>query len=187
PFDRPLLLAYRQWLLYRASDKVLIGLSPIGYFKNYPVIRNVNDRSRPSSNEFRFSAYTEFLQPFSDNLFAVCRLWGEYRIFEQSPRQVLRMRFRTGLRYNANQNISVQLLNEVFSNIGNFNAFQSFDHNRVYVQFTYAPHQIFRIEAAYILAYRLPRNATQVYPESNIVLNTAIILGNSRQKRHQDI
>lgn len=173
PFQHHLLIAFRPWVIFNAKENVVLGFSPVAYFRNFQVIRTEKDIHRSATNEWRFSAYIESSEKLANRLFSVARFWAEYRLFENEPRNVVRLRFRMGLRYQFNKKVSLQLFDELFANVGNYNQINSFDHNRIFTQLNYLPTKNLRFELGYMLAFRLPRNAVTTYPESNVVLNVA--------------
>jgi hypothetical protein len=171
PFDRHLLMAFRPWIIHRTNDRLTLAFSPFAYFRNYPIILREKDRLRKATNEFRFSAYADFQQPLARRFFSTSRFWVEYRLFENEPKHVIRLRFRMGLRYDFSKKTSLQIFEEAFFNVSDFSKIHSFDHNRVFTQFAYTPHPSIRLELGYIFVMRLPRTAIKAYPESNVVLN----------------
>lgn len=173
PFQHNLLIAFRPWLAFNAKENVVLGFSPVAYFRNFPVIRTEKDKYKSATNEWRFSAFIEANEKLANHLFAISRFCVEYRLFDNDPRNIVRLRFRMGLRYHLNQKISLQAFDEVFMNVGDYNKINSFDHNRVFTQINYLPIKNLRFEMGYMFAVRLPRNAVKTYPESNVVLNVA--------------
>lgn len=173
PFQHHLLIAFRPWLAFNAKENVVLGFSPVAYFRNFPVIRTEKDLYKSATNEWRFSAFIETNERLANHLFSISRFWVEYRLFDTDPRNVVRLRFRMGLRYHFSKKVSLQIFEELFMNVGDYNKINSFDHNRIFTQLNYLPFKNFRLEFGYMLAFRLPRNAVKTYPESNVVLNVA--------------
>ncbi len=173
PYDKNLMFSFRIWGVYRVNDKVMLWLSPFAYFTNNAIINRLGDELKPANNEYRFAAAVDFQNRIKGKWFAIFRPGIEYRMFDFEPKHIVRLRYRVGVRYDFSQKLSMQLFDEVFMNIGDYSKINSFDHNRIFLQLHYTPHPTLRFEAGYIFVNRLPRTATETYPESNVVMNIA--------------
>jgi hypothetical protein len=103
--------------------------------------------------------------------FIVDRTAIEYRVFEGSIENVIRLRNRLAFRYEINSDYSVAIGDEIFINASGTNTLHIFDHNRAFTNFSYKPNSAVKFDIGYIYISRLPQNTIDLFDESNFYLN----------------
>ena len=171
PFDKNLMYTFRTWLYYKQNKDVVYAISPFAYFSNYKIIQKESDAAAKPTNEYRFSASVELQHELATKFFIVDRTAIEYRVFEGSIENVIRLRNRLAFRYEINSNYSITIGDEIFINASGTNTLHIFDHNRAFTNFSYKPNSAVKFDIGYIYISRLPQNTIDLFDESNFYLN----------------
>ena len=175
PFDKNLMYTFRTWIYYKQNKDVVYAISPFAYFSNYKIIQKGNDAVAKPTNEYRFSASVELQHELANNFFVVDRTAIEYRVFEGSVENVIRLRNRLAFRYDFNSKFNSTIGDEIFINISGTDAQHIFDHNRLFANFSFKPKPPLKFDIGYIYISRLPKNNTDLLEESNFYLNFTYI------------
>jgi len=131
-FDRNLMFTYRNWVHYQHNSTIKFSVSPFAYFSNYKIIqKQAEENTTPPSSEIRLSAATEMQQLILKKIFVVSRTAVEYRIFDDSQSDILRLRGRLGFRYDFTENIKLSVFDELLLNINSPKKDHVFDHMRL--------------------------------------------------------
>lgn len=162
---------FRTWLYYKQNKDVVYTISPFAYFSNYKIIQKESDAAAKPTNEYRFSASVELQHELVNNFFIVDRTSIEYRVFEGSVENVIRLRNRLAFRYDINSNYNVAIGDEIFINASGTNTLHIFDQNRIFSNFSYKPNSAVKLDLGYIYISRLPQNNIDLIEENNIYLN----------------
>jgi hypothetical protein len=170
PFEENLLSSLRLTLMYQLNNRIAIHFSPFSYFNHHAIIQHENDLSRPSNHEIRFLAGLEVQGKLANRLKIFNKTGVEYRDFDTNGNTV-RLRHKISLRYEINDEISLQLYEEPLVNIVGVPIHHFFDHNRLALLGSYQPTKHWRVETGYIHINRLSRNSAVTLEEENIVLN----------------
>lgn len=170
-FNKNLMYTFRTWLYYKQNKDVVYAISPFAYFSNYKIIQKESDAAAKPTNEYRFSASVELQHELANKFFIVDRTTIEYRVFEGSVENVIRLRNRFAFRYDINSNYSVAIGDEIFINASGTNTLHIFDQNRIFSNFSYKPNSAVKLDLGYIYISRLPQNNIDLIEENNIYLN----------------
>ncbi len=184
PFQNSLLTSVRTWMHFQAKENILISVSPFAYFRNNPVIINQTDKGKPPVNEFRFTASIELKNELAKNLWIIDRTCIEYRNFQSTVPDIIRIRNRFGFRYEFNHKWNIALFDEVFLNASGTKSTHIFDQNRIGILLNYKPSTYLKLEVGYMYATRLLQSADDISCESNIILNVYFILPKIKGKEH---
>jgi hypothetical protein len=171
PFDKNVMYTFRTWLYYKQNKDVVYAISPFAYFSNYKIIQKESDAAAKPTNEYRFSASVELQHELATKFFIVDRTAIEYRVFEGSIENVIRLRNRLAFRYEINSNYNVAIGDEIFINASGTNTLHIFDQNRIFSNFSYKPNSAVKLDLGYIYISRLPQNNIDLIEENNIYLN----------------
>lgn len=170
-FGKNLMYSFRTWIFYRQDEDMVYGISPFAYFSNYKMIQKESDAGESPANEYRFSATIELQHELADKFFIVDRTALEYRFFEGTMENVIRLRNRLSFRYDFNADYNIAVGNEILLNASGSDARHIFDHNRIFTNFSYRLNSELKFDMGYIYISRLPRNNVEVVEESNLYLN----------------
>ena len=170
-FDKNLVHATRAWIYYKPNKDVVYGISPFAYFSNYKIIQNESDAVSKPSNEYRFCASVELQHELADNFYIVDRTALEYRVFEGTIENVVRLRNRLAFRYDLNSNFNTTIGDEIFINASGTDSQHIFDHDRLFANFSYKLNPSFKFDLGYIYISRLTKSNVDLIDESNIYLN----------------
>lgn len=170
-FDKNLMHAFRTWIYYKQNKDVVYAISPFAYFSNYKIIQKESDAVAKLTNEHRFSASVELQHELANKFFIVDRTVVEYRVFEGSIENVIRLRNRLAFRYDFNSKFNTAVGDEIFINAYGTDAQHIFDHNRLFGSFSFKPKPKLRFDIGYIYISRLPKSNTDLIEESNFYLN----------------
>lgn len=176
PFDKSLLYSFRTWCYYKYSEDISLAVSPFAYFSNYPIIQKQTDATTDPANEYRFSAAIEVQHKMASRLFLVNRTAFEYRIFEGTVENVIRLRYRTGYRYDLNPKFNIGINDEIFINAYGTDDNHLFDQNRVLANLTFKPNDAIKFDLGYIHISRLPKSNIDLIEENNFYLNLTYTL-----------
>jgi len=185
--DKNLMIAFRPWVYFKQSEHVEYGLSPLAYFKNYNIIRTPQDYLKKPQNELRVTLAADFHHGLTEKLYLVNRPALEYRIFEGSTGDVLRMRYRIGLQYKFTPKIGIMPFEELFLNLHGAGQDHFFDHNRIGLSMAYKPCPLFKVETGYIHINRKPRNDVTIVQEENFFLNFTFQLPKGKRKNSKGL
>jgi hypothetical protein len=170
-FDKNLMYTFRTWVYYKQNKDVIYAISPFAYFSNYKIIQKESDAVAKPTNEYRFSASVELQHELANKFFIVDRTALEYRVFEGSVENVIRLRNRLAFRYDFNSKFNSTLGDEIFINASGTDAQHIFDHDRLFANFSFKPKPALKFDIGYIYISRLPKSNTDLIEESNFYLN----------------
>lgn len=178
PFDKSLLYSFRTWCYYKQSDDVTIAISPFAYFSNYRIIQKQTDETANPTNEYRFSAAIEVQHKMVSNLFLINRTAFEYRVFEGTIENVIRLRHRIMFRYDVNPKFNFAIGDEIFINAMGTDAQHLFDHNRIIANIAFKPINSIKFDLGYMHISRIPKSSIDLLEENNFYLNFTYIINN---------
>ena len=170
-FDKNLMYTFRTWVYYKQNKDVVYALSPFAYFSNYKIIQNESDAVSKPSNEYRFCASVELQHELAEKFYIVDRTALEYRVFEGTIENVVRLRNRLAFRYDLNSNFNTTIGDEIFINASGTDSQHIFDHDRLFANFSYKLNPSFKFDLGYIYISRLTKSNIDLIDESNIYLN----------------
>ena len=170
-FDKSLMYTFRTWIYYIQNKDVVYAISPFAYFSNYKIIQQQGDAIAKPTNEYRFSASVESQHELANKFFVVDRTVLEYRVFEGSIKNVIRLRNRLAFRYDFTSKFNTTIGDEIFINASGADAQHIFDHDRLFTNFSFKPKPSLKFDAGYIYISRLPKNNIDLVHENNIYLN----------------
>jgi hypothetical protein len=170
-FDKNLMYTFRTWVYYKQNKDVVYALSPFAYFSNFKIIQNESDAVSKPSNEYRFCASVELQHELADKFYIVDRTALEYRVFEGTIENVVRLRNRLAFRYDLNSNFNTTIGDEIFINASGTDSQHIFDHDRLFANFSYKLNPSFKFDLGYIYISRLTKSSIDLIDESNIYLN----------------
>lgn len=170
-FDKNLMFTFRTWVQYAASKKVTLFISPGALFSHYRIIQQPADENVHPVRETRFSAGAEFKVPVYNRLFMLYRPAAEYRVFNNSQRNITRVRNRLGLRHEFKQQTSIMLYDELFVNTSGAGSEHFFYHNRIGFNLSYSVRPNIKIDIGYIYINRLPLTGEETLNENNFLLH----------------
>ena len=153
-FNKNLMYTFRTWLYYKQNNDVIYAISPFAYFSNYKIIQKEIDAFALSKNEYRFSASIELQHELATKFFIVDRTALEYRVFESSVKNVVRLRNRLAFRYDFNLKYNIAFGDEILINAKGTDAQHIFDHNRIFTNFSYKPKSSLKFDNGYIYISR---------------------------------
>ena len=180
-FDKNLMYTFRTWLYYKQNNDVVYAISPFAYFSNYKIIQKENDAFAKPTNEYRFSASIELQHELANKFFIVNRTALEYRVFESSVKNVVRLRNRLAFRYNFNLKYNIAVGDEILINAKGTDVQHIFDHNRIFTNFSYKPKSSLKFDVGYIYISRLPKSNADLIKENNFYLNFTYTLHKKAQ------
>ncbi|MDG2431989.1 DUF2490 domain-containing protein [Flavobacterium sp.] len=169
--DKNLMYTFRTWIYYKQNKDVVYAISPFAYFSNYKIIQKQSDAVVKPTNEYRFSASVELQHELANKFFVVDRTALEYRVFEGSVENVIRLRNRLAFRYDFTSKFNTTIGDEILINASGTDAQHIFDHNRLFTNFSFKPKPALKFDIGYIYISRLPKNNTDLIEESNFYLN----------------
>jgi hypothetical protein len=170
-FDKNLMYTFRTWIYYKQNKDVVYAISPFAYFSNYKIIQKESDAVAKPTNEYRFSASVELQHELAIKFFIVDRTALEYRVFEGSVDNVVRLRNRLAFRYDFTSKFNTTVGDEIFINASGTDAQHIFDHDRLFANFSFKPKPTLKFDIGYIYISRLPKSNTDLIEESNLYLN----------------
>jgi hypothetical protein len=170
-FDEKLLNSFRVWAHYQYKDDLSFSISPFAYYWHNSIILQEEDKLKPQTQELRFSIAADLKHQISTKLWLIDRTCLEYRDFQHTDLDFIRMRNRFGLRYELNEKWNLTYFDEVFLNIKGANPANFFDHNRLVLLLNYKPTKQLRMETGYIFIARLPRGTNEFLQENNFLLH----------------
>ena len=180
-FDKNLMYTFRTWIYYKQNNDVVYAISPFAYFSNYKTIQKENDALAKPTNEYRFSASVELQHELATKFFIVDRTALEYRVFESSMKNVVRLRNRMAFRYDFNLKYNIAFGDEILINAKGTDVQHIFDHNRIFIYFSYKLKSSLKFDIGYIYISRLPKSNTNLIEENNFYLNFTYTLHKKAQ------
>lgn len=170
-FDKNLMYTFRTWIYYKQNNDVVYAISPFAYFSNYKIIQKENDAFAKPTNEYRFSASIELQHELANKFFIVDRTALEYRVFESSVKNVVRLRNRLAFRYDFNLKYNIAFGDEILINVKGTDVQHIFDHNRIFTNFSYKPKSTLKFDLGYIYISKLTKSDVDLIKENNFYLN----------------
>lgn len=179
--DKKLMFSARSWIHYQYRRNIRFSLSPFAYFFHYKIIRHPADELAPPFREIRFSAAAELQTRVVKDLDAALRTAVEYRVIENLPCPMTRLRNRLMLRYSATRNLQVYTYWELFLNVPGAGSSRPFDHNRLSAGLDYSILPNLRLELGYIYIMRQPPGNDLIYENNLFVSLTHRLSRHARQ------
>lgn len=183
-FDENLLTNIRTWVHYQHKDDLSFSFSPFAYYWHNSIIVKDGDKQNPPIKEMRFSIAADLKQEVVKKLWLIDRTCFEYRDFQNSSTDFIRMRNRLGLRYEFTAKWNFTFYDEVFLNLKKAKPVNIFDHNRLAFLINYKPNKHLRIETGYILITRLPRGTDEFLNENDFLLHLYYTLPRIELSKH---
>lgn len=194
-FAAPQLVSVWPWFTYSIRPTLRLGLSPIGYFKSWPLIASPTEAERPGVREWRVAVRLDQEQRFRrlsyTNHYSLERRWrdlSQTNTFVPNWRVRYQARIDVPIRATWVKHIaSLTLFDEVFFQFGQ--AVHSnpnvFDQNRIYGGFTYGLSPSVRVSLGY--TYQIQqRNSGREFDHAHVlfgVLTVDNLLRNWRRAR----
>ncbi|MFB6454945.1 DUF2490 domain-containing protein [Chitinophaga sp. Hz27] len=173
PVNRPLLYSFRPWLNYQLHAHTLIAVSPIAYYKIYPVILTEKDILKSPQQEWRTTIAVDQKVPLTPKLAMQSRTGLEYRNFS-AQQDVIRARQKFGLEYQLSPQTRVLLYDEVMANL---NAGALFEQNRLGAGVSIKLDEMMALETGYLYINR----ALPLINQHVIYVNIKLRTGKSRR------
>lgn len=170
-FQETLLSSVRTWVHYQHKENIGFSLSPFAYYWHNPIIVTNADIQKPEIQEMRFSGAVDLKQELIKKLWLIDRTCIEYRDFQNTDVDFIRLRNRLGLRYEFNSKWNITVFNEVFLTIKGVPSTHLFDHDRIGLLLNYKLSKNTRIETGYLYISRLPRNSEELLQENNFLIH----------------
>lgn len=177
-----LMFTARSWLHYQHNENVRFSLSPFACFNHYRVIETREDEKGPSNREYRVSAAMDWQTRIAGSIYLVIRNAVEYRMFKLNPRDITRVRNRSGIRYDIDTRFKISVYDELFVNLSGTDRYHYYDHNRIGFNLEYNFPCNCKMEAGYIFIDRLLPYNDYVVRENNFFLNLTWQL--TKSKKH---
>lgn len=171
PFDQNLLNSFRSWVFYKQNPNLEWGLSPFAYFSSYKTISQPADRFVDPVGEYRFSGAVMLQQNIVEHFSLQMRTMVEFRFFQTSYPNKTRLRNRLMFQYQWNDVQSLSFGDEVLLHISGVAPQHIFDHNRLFLQFSQALGNQFKMELGFMHVHKLPTAGNQFVIENNWVCN----------------
>lgn len=183
-FQENLLSSIRTWVHYQHKDDIGFSASPFAYYWHNSIIVTDTDKQKPQVKELRFSLAVDLKHELVKNLWLIDRTCFEYRDFQATTTDFIRLRNRLGLRYEFNSKWNITFFDEVFLNLKGAKPTHFFDHDRLALLLNYKPTKKLRIEAGYTYITRLPRNTDEFLHENNFLVHLYFTLPHSSNHSH---
>jgi Protein of unknown function (DUF2490) len=169
--DENLLSSVRTWVHYQHNDDLSFSFSPLAKFWQNSIIVEEEDKQKPQVSEIRFSIAADLKHEVVKKLWLIDRTSIEYRYFQNTSTNIIRMQNRFGFRYKFTEKWNLTCYNEVFLNLKGAIPANFFDHNRIGLLLNYKPTKNVRIETGYLYIARLPRNSNKILIENDFLIN----------------
>lgn len=183
-FQENLLSSVRTWVHYQHNEDIGFSVSPYAYYWHNAIIVSDADKQKPQIQESRFSLAVDLKHEVAKKLWLIDRTCFEYRDFQNTNADCIRMRNRLGLRYEFNKKFNITLFDEVFLNIKRVKPSNIFDHDRMGLLFNYKPTKNVRIETGYLYISRLTKNSDEFLHENNFLIHLYCTLPHSAIHYH---
>jgi hypothetical protein len=177
-FKAPQFVGYVPWLIYSPNASFRIGISPLGYFKNWILIANPSELERKPVTELRFTLRLDQEQRFQrliyTNRYTLERRWRDFadnNVFQPNWRARYQVRLEMPLKIGwlpgpfsliASDEISIQFGKAVRKNPN------VFDQNRLYAGFNYSLTDNIRISMGYMYQIQ-QRSSGKEFDHANIL------------------
>jgi hypothetical protein len=183
-FDENLLSSIRTWGHYQHKNDLSFSFSPFAFYWHNSIIIKDEDKKKPQITEIRFSVAADLKHKVIKKLWLIDRTCFEYRDFQNSNPDFIRMRNRIGLRYEFTENWNLTFYNEVFLNLRGAKPVTFYDHDRMAFLLNYKPSKLLRIETGYIFITRLPRGTNELLHENNFLVHLYYTLPHKEHRKH---
>lgn len=183
-FDENLLSSVRTWVHYQHKDDLSFSFSPFAYYWHNSIIVKEEDKQKPQIEEIRFSIAADLKHEVVKKLWLIDRTCFEYRDFQNTNADFIRMRNRLGLRYEFTDKWNFTFYDEVFLNLKGAKPVNFFDHDRLAFLLNYKPTKHLRIETGYMFITRLPRGTDEFLHENNFLLHLYYTLPHKEHHKH---
>jgi hypothetical protein len=169
-FDQTLMYAARFWLHYSPHHGLTFSLSPYAHFSNYKVIQTKTDEAAAPVGETRFATAVSVQSNFSAHWGLTNRTMVEYRIFEGTAPNNVRLRHRLGLRVAPTHKLALGLYSELLANLPDAHTHTFFDQHRTGALVSYKCSKHLEWELGYTHIYRRQRNTDFYWPDENLTI-----------------
>jgi hypothetical protein len=169
--DKELMYSARLWFNYQHSNQILYAISPITVFKHSRIIQLQEDELATPVRELRMTAMLKAQTTLKSKLFFVTSTKAEYRIFDNTSKDILRMRQLAGLTYQINEKMEVFASDEIFLNATGASALHIFDQNRMLFQFSFSPKPQWKFEVGFVHINRILSTSVDILDDENIFIN----------------
>ncbi len=169
--DKELMHSARLWFNYQHSKQILYAISPIAVFKHSRIIQLQEDELATPVRELRMTAMIKAQTTLKSKLFFVSSTKAEYRIFDNTSKDILRMRQLAGLTYQINEKMEVFASDEIFLNATGASALHIFDQNRILFQLAISPKPKWKLELGYIHINRMLSSSVDILEDENFFIN----------------
>lgn len=183
-FDENLLSSVRTWVHYQHKDDLSFSVSPLAYYWHNSIIVKEADKEKPQIQEIRYSIAADLKHEVVKKLWLIDRTCFEYRDFQNTNTDFLRMRNRLGFRYELTKKWNLTFYEEVFLNLRGAEPRHTFDHDRLAILLNYKPTNYLRIETGYMFITRLPKGAEMFLHENNFLLHLYYTLPHPEHRKH---
>jgi hypothetical protein len=183
-FDKNLLSSFRSWVHYQHKDDLSLSFSPFAYYWHNSIIEKDSDKEKPQLKEIRFSIAADLKHEVVKKLWLIDRTCFEYRDFQYTNADFIRMRNRLGFRYEFTDKWNLTFYDEVFLNLKGAEPKNFFDHDRLAFLLNYKPTKQLRIEMGYMFISRLPKGKEEFLHENNFLLHLYYTLPHSTIHHH---
>ncbi len=183
-FDENLLSSIRTWVHYQHKDDLSFSFSPFAYYWHNSIILKDIDKEKFQITEIRFSIAADLKHEVVKKFWLVDRTSFEYRDFQNTNTDFIRMRNRLGLRYEFTEKWNFTFYDEVFLNLKGAEPVNFFDHDRLAFLLNYKPSKHLRIETGYMFITRLPRGTDEFLHENNFLLHLYYLLPHKEHSKY---
>ncbi|RAJ82243.1 uncharacterized protein DUF2490 [Chitinophaga dinghuensis] len=152
-FSMPLMYSVRPWIYYRMNTHFSLSVSPLAWFRQYPVLLTEKDLSKAPMQEWRSTVAISYQTQLQQHLYFQSRAGVEYRNFSTGQR-LLRTRIRTGFQYLLPGDVSLNAYNELMLNPAGAAPGHFFDQNRQSISGIVPLSRGVTVEVGYMHIYR---------------------------------
>lgn len=170
PVSHPLMLSIRPWLYYRLNEDVQLAVSPLAWYRLFPIIEKPADVNGKYLTEYRSTIGISMKRKVNNNFTIGSRFMAEYRNFDRLP-DILRVRARLGADYRFDRRYKLTIQEELLANLHGTPADHLFDHNRLGASITRQYSSDAWMELGYLYVNRLTPKNTELITEHNIFLH----------------
>ena len=169
--DKELMQSARLWFSYQHSKQILYAISPIAVFKHSRIIQLQEDEQATPVRELRMTVMLKAQTTLMSKLFFMTSTKAEYRTFDNTNKDILRMRQLAGLTYQINDKMEVFASDEIFLNASGATALHVFDKNRILFQLAILPKPKWKLELGYIHINRMLSSSVDILDDENFFIN----------------
>ena len=181
--EKELMESIRVWLKYSLNNNVLLEISPFAYFQNHKIILEKSDEMDKPIKEYRLSAAIEQMNSLTKRLYWANKTGLDFRFFEQSSNNLIRVREKLYLKYELLKNWQIILGDEILLNLTNASLAHLLDHNRLYLSSIYQFSPFLKVELGYMKINRLQKSSMDLLNENNLILNCTYTFKNIKKNR----